>query len=110
MSFMPGGLVVLQGPSKDILMGGMVKYQVNSSSVYTGNVKQTAFALGTYFRTKDACIIMAEVEYANFTLGWSYDVNVFSALRNASSGLGGQEISLRYINPNSFRNRSSSRF
>ena len=42
-----------------------------------------------------------QLEFANYAMGMSYDVNT-SGLIYATSGKGGFEISLRWINPNPF--------
>ncbi len=45
----------------------------------------------------DALVPYFGLEYSTFRLGISYDVNI-SALKTASNGRGGMEVSLIYIN------------
>ncbi len=64
-------------------------------------MKESAFYLGGYYRVSDAFIPSVMVEFANYALGLTYDVNV-SKLRTATNAKGGIEISLRYSTPNPF--------
>jgi len=59
----------------------------------------TGVFLGGYYRTGDAAMITAGVEFKGFRIGVSYDYNV-SDLKTASNGDGGFELSIRYIAPN----------
>ena len=65
--------------------------------------------VGTHLRFKDAFIPSVQLEVAEYTLGFSYDMNV-SGLKSATSGKGGFEISLRYGNPNPFLYKSAASF
>ncbi|MBS1741141.1 MAG: PorP/SprF family type IX secretion system membrane protein [Bacteroidetes bacterium] len=58
----------------------------------------TAVFLGGYIRSNDAMMITAGMEWKGLRFGVSYDYNT-SALKAASNGNGGFEISLRYIAP-----------
>ncbi|MFH1319390.1 MAG: type IX secretion system membrane protein PorP/SprF, partial [Bacteroidota bacterium] len=95
-------LFLMQGPSTEIDLGCMVRYTLREESRYTGLLKETAILIGGYFRVGDAVIPSVMFEIANFAIGVSYDVNI-SGLKSVSTGRGGAEISLRYINPNPFR-------
>ena len=101
-ALLPSLLVLQQGPSMEVTIGVMARYQLKENSKYTGNIKGTAVLLGGYYRAGDAFIPAFAFEFSNFALGISYDVNI-SGLTVASNGRGGVEISLRYINPNPFR-------
>ena len=61
----------------------------------TGIVIGTFFG-GLYYRTRDAGYIVAGMDYDNWRVGLSYDLNI-SDLRPASNGRGGLEISVVYI-------------
>lgn len=91
-----------QGTQQELIFGAFVRYQIRAESKYTGHFKETALSLGGYMRTRDALIPSILLEYSNFALGITYDVNV-SSLKEASNKKGGVEISLRYVNPNPFR-------
>jgi type IX secretion system PorP/SprF family membrane protein len=80
-----------QGKAQEALIGAMGKYHLKPMGGYS-----TAVSIGTLFRTKDACNIVASMDYMNFTAGISYDINL-SQLKEASNSRGGFEISLIYI-------------
>ncbi|HET6225520.1 MAG TPA: PorP/SprF family type IX secretion system membrane protein [Bacteroidia bacterium] len=58
--------------------------------------KTTAVALGAFYRMKDAFILVANMDYKNFNLGVSYDVNT-SRLIAATNRRGAFELSVIYI-------------
>jgi len=96
ISVLPTAVVYLQGKSKEILAGMLVKYNLQDASKYTGNIKASAVFLGGYYRFGDALVICSQLELDKCLLGLSYDVNM-SGLTTVSKGLGGLEVSLRYI-------------
>jgi len=53
--------------------------------------------LGAQYRKGDSMILNAMVEYANYMLGFAYDLNS-SKLSESTSGRGGFEINLRITN------------
>lgn len=97
----PSYLVQLQGPNTEILVGMMYKYYFKEDSKYTGFIKQSAFGLGAAYRNLDALIVSAQVEFGQYAIGFSYDLNT-SKLTRASTGRGGPEIFLRFVTPNPF--------
>jgi type IX secretion system PorP/SprF family membrane protein len=101
ITMIPGIVYYQQGPASEFDIGSRFKYILRQESKYTGFAKGSAFDLGAYYRWRDAFIIMAGLEFANYSMMVSYDVNT-SSLTTASSGRGGLEISLRFINPNPF--------
>lgn len=90
-----------QGPAQEIYAGGMVRYKLKQDSKYTGLQKGAALSIGGFLRARDAIIATMLFEYSQYAIGLSYDVNT-SLLRTASSGRGGFEITLRFVNPNPF--------
>lgn len=98
----------MQGKSNEIFLGSLFKYILKEDSKYTGNIKASAVSLGIFYRNKDALIPTFFFEIGQYSLGLSYDINT-SALKQASNGRGGFEISLRFINPNPFFYKSASR-
>jgi hypothetical protein len=79
---------------------------LQEASKYTKNKKPAAFSIGGYYRMEDAFIAVAKFEYSNYSIGFSYDVNL-SKLRTVSKARGGFEISLRFISPSAFGKRIS---
>ena len=74
---------------------------LKEDSRYTGYVKGSALAVGGYYRNKDAFVVAALFEMSNYAIGASYDINV-SGLKTATTGRGGFEITLRFLNPSPF--------
>lgn len=107
VALLPMFIYQKQGPNQEIVGGFGFRFMLQESSRYTGFVKESAFTLGSYIRYGDAIIPYIAFEYANYSLGVSYDVNV-SGLRRCTKSFGGVEINLRYINPNPFTPRSRS--
>jgi hypothetical protein len=101
IALVPGFVYYQQGPASEVDLGLKIRYILKQESKYTGINKGTAIDIGGYYRVADAAIILTQIEFANYALGFSYDFNT-SALTTASSGRGGFELSLRFINPNPF--------
>lgn len=80
-----------QGRFSEVVLGSSLKYFLHSNVSLA-----TAVYLGVYYRGKDAVILTSGMDYDNFTLGISYDVNA-SGLTPASRYRGGFELSLVYI-------------
>lgn len=89
----PSYIAFFQGPSKEITPGMTVQYVLGERSKYTRIKKFTAFSIGGYYRMKDALIAVAKFEWAGYSVGFSYDINL-SQLRTVTSTRGGFEISL----------------
>lgn len=101
LSLYPSVLYMRQGALQETNLGLLVRYRVKEESKYTGIFKEMAVYAGSYFRLGDALIPVVMVEFANYSLGITYDVNI-SALKAATSARGGVEVSLRYINFNPY--------
>ncbi|MEO1517299.1 MAG: PorP/SprF family type IX secretion system membrane protein [Bacteroidota bacterium] len=95
----PGVVMFKQGPSFELNAGTSLKFLLGQSR----NSYQ-AFQVGTWVRlanhfedalTTDAIILSTRFDYDQFTIGFSYDVNV-SSLRTASNGNGAFEFALIY--------------
>lgn len=98
-SLIPSGALYLQGKSKEIMIGMLAKMNLKEASKYTGTIKSSAVYLGGYYRFGDAIAICTQFEVDRYFVGISYDVNL-SGLTTVSKGLGGLELTLRFINPN----------
>ncbi len=108
LSIKPGMMVAIQGSSKEILAGAILRYRTKESSRFTGYFAEQAISIGGYYRLYDAFIPSVWFEIGSFAIGVSYDLNM-SQLMAASNMRGGMEISLRFINPNPFSYQKSSR-
>jgi len=107
VQLVPSIVYYLQGPAQETDFGIKVRYILKQDSKYTGNIKGMAFDIGGYYRLGDAFIPFVQLEMGSYAIGINYDVNV-SSLDQATSGAGGIEISLRFINPNPFGSGSHS--
>lgn len=87
------GLVSMQGKASEALLGGAYQFVVAEGE------KPTSVYLGTWMRFNDAFIPYVGLEFSNFRLGGSYDMNI-SELKPGSLGRGGIELSLIYIKAN----------
>jgi len=94
VALFPGFMYYQQGPANELLFGSMVRYKLSPKSKYSGFYKGAGAYLGAYVRTRDAIVISSLVEFSQFAVGISYDVNT-STLRSASNGRGGLEFCLR---------------
>lgn len=83
-----------------------------AGALYTWKLDQQEFSryalhLGAYLRWKDALIPTARIDIDKMSISVSYDANI-SALKTASSGRGGFEISLSYQKQSNRENSSRS--
>lgn len=106
MAIQPSGFVQLQEGAINMVLGSYFRYTLKEQSKYTGIFKGVALSIGTHYRFGDAFIPAVLIETGSLAFGVSYDVNM-SGLSKVSSGRGGYELSIRYINPNPFSNRKS---
>jgi len=100
-SVVPGFFYCKQGKANELFFGTMFRFQLKESAKITGFVKGSSISAGVFYRNKDAIVTSLMYEFAQYAVGMSYDVNL-SGLKTASSGLGGLEISLRFVSPNPF--------
>lgn len=81
----------LQAKAHNTMLGAAFALNVNNDEEDPTNVY-----LGTWYRFKDAVIPYVGLEFGEWHLGVSYDVNT-SSLKAASNSRGGVELSLIYI-------------
>lgn len=91
LDIVPSFMYERQGKYKETVAGLFGKYYLQPV-----NGAITAISLGAFYRMKDAVIAKINMEYRNFNVGFSYDVNN-SKLVEASNKRGGFEISVIYI-------------
>ncbi|HIA37276.1 MAG TPA: type IX secretion system membrane protein PorP/SprF [Flavobacteriales bacterium] len=104
---LPQVLILKQGPQFESNIGALIKYRLQESSKYTGENAETAVYLGGWYRFGDAFIANVKMDYMNFSLGISYDVNV-SNLAIATASKGGYEVALAYIHPLTAKRKTAS--
>ncbi|MGP8217496.1 MAG: PorP/SprF family type IX secretion system membrane protein [Bacteroidia bacterium] len=104
----PGLIYYQQGGANEFYIGSLVRFMLQQNSKYTGAFKSAALSIGAYYRNQDAVVAAMLLEYANYALGVSYDFNT-SSLTPASQGMGGFELSLRFVMPNPYFQGGSSK-
>ncbi len=91
LDLMPSAMFQFQGTFAEMIFGTSVKYILNDEA----GMYRTVFG-GFYYRTKDAGYILAGMNYDQWRVGISYDINL-SGLKPASNAKGGLEFSVVYI-------------
>lgn len=91
LDLIPTFLYQSQGKFKETVAGGFGKYYLKPVNGIT-----TAVSLGAFYRVKDAFILVANMDYKNFNVGISYDVNT-SRLTAATNQRGGFEVAVIYV-------------
>jgi type IX secretion system PorP/SprF family membrane protein len=106
--FVPGLMFYSQGKTREFSTGLLLRYLISQESKYTGFKSGAALYVGAYIRAKDAIIPRIAIDYAGWSFGISYDINV-SNLALASNSRGGLEFSLRLVTPNPFGSTGGAR-
>jgi len=91
IKLIPGILIMQQGTYNEIDLGSMIKF-IRSPA----EVNYLALSCGMYYRVGDAFNLIAGLDYRDWSLGVSYDINS-SNLVPASHNRGGLELTLMYI-------------
>ena len=81
----------IQAGANETVFGAAIALNVNGDET-----SPTNFYAGSWLRLKDAIMPYVGLEFSDFRLGISYDVNT-SSLKSASQSRGGIEVSLIYI-------------
>jgi type IX secretion system PorP/SprF family membrane protein len=89
----PHVLYMHQGSASETMAGIYAQVNVN---------EETDFMIGGYYRLKDAAAPFVGVDYKNFIIGLSYDVNT-SKLGAMTRNVNSFELSLTYVKRNSTR-------
>ena len=85
------GMVAVQDPYMETIIGGGLKYHLNQTLT-----KELAVQFGLNYRVGDAVIPNIEIDFRNtFKVGVSYDVNT-STFTEATNGKGSPEFSIIY--------------
>lgn len=83
----PHALYMRQGTASELMLGVYAQINVNA---------ETDFMLGGYYRFSDAISPYVGIDYKNFIIGLSYDVNA-SKLSSMTKNVNSIELSLTYI-------------
>lgn len=87
----PSVQLSFQGVYREIILGSSVKY-----TLIDRLAQYRALYAGIWYRTTDAAYISVGMDYQQWFVGLSYDINL-STLTRASRARGGFEIAVRYI-------------
>lgn len=87
----PGVMMSFQARYREILIGAQGRYILMDDERFW-----RALYGGVFFRTRDAGYLVAGMEYDQWKVGLSYDIN-YSDLEVASANRGGFEISVVYL-------------
>jgi type IX secretion system PorP/SprF family membrane protein len=99
-TFHVSALYSMQAGANETVLGGAMQFNLNEE----GTEKPTSLFVGSWVRLKDAIMPYIGLEFGDFRLGTTYDINT-SSLKTASNSRGGIEISLIYaLRPNTDRN------
>lgn len=88
---LPSFQLSLQGVYRELIIGSSVRYILANRLG-----KYRAVYAGVWYRTRDAAFISVGMDYQQWFVGLSYDMN-FSTLTKASRARGGFEIAVRYV-------------
>lgn len=91
----PKFMYVKQAKHSEVLFGALYRSVMKEASSHTTFANETYIDFGTYYRVNDALIVVAGIDFKNFRLGVSYDINT-SRFKAATVSRGGFEVSLTY--------------
>lgn len=91
MDIIPSVLFSNQGPFKELMIGSNLRYRFNGVNYLKKNLYG-----GIWYRNQDAVVVSAGMDYYQWNVGLSYDINT-SELESASNNRGGLEIAITYI-------------
>jgi len=98
-SLRPSLTYMQQGPAKELMFGGAVRYRIKSGTKITNFFSESGIGMGIHYRWKDAIVPQFYYDLGDFFIGLAYDVNIskYSAI---SKYQGGWEVTIRYANLN----------
>lgn len=91
IDLLPSLLFSKQSTFKEIVFGSNLRYRMNESQ----SMKRNIYG-GIWYRNQDALILSTGLDYNQWLVGISYDINL-SDLDQASNKKGGLEIAITYI-------------
>lgn len=94
-SVLPNIAVMVQGSNHYYDVGMDLKYILVGGSRMTGYYKEVWVSGGAYYRYQDAAYITARLNYDEYGIGFSYDLNI-TDLSSSAGGTGALEFMLTY--------------
>lgn len=96
LALQPGLYVQVQAKYFEVMYGTYLRIALSEGSHFTGRGKSSALGIGIFNRYFDAFVLKSYLQYHNFSVGFSYDLNT-SRLTPVSKARGGMEFFLRFI-------------
>ncbi len=87
----PSMMYIYQGKAQEFNFGSYLNFQNQALKS-----REVTIYGGLWYRWNDAFIPAVKIDYKQYTMGFSYDINI-SELRTASKYQGGPEISFLYV-------------
>ena len=100
LSLRPALLYQSQASATEIIAGNEFRLDIGRDPGFQDF--QTALFVGAWYRTGDATMLTAGIDFKGFRIGVGYDYNI-SDLNSSSNGRGGYELAIRYIAPNAIK-------
>lgn len=97
VSILPSVIYMQQNKFMEITGGAFARVRFKEQTKITGYKHEIALWLGCFYRNSDAIIPQLLVEIYGFNVGFAYDYTL-SKYKKANKGVGGFEISLRWVN------------
>lgn len=108
LSLVPSMFYAVQAGTKEITPGMLLKLRKGRETKYSGMFKESAIYFGAHYRIGAAIIPQLYVEFTDYMIGISYDLNN-SDFSNVKGGASSLEISIRYIHHSKALQRASFR-
>ena len=99
IAVVPNTIVNITTKANDWIFGLNVEYTLSKNSFFENKVFAGFMWRKGVQRISDAAIVNAGVKFSNYTIGFSYDINV-SPLKTSTSSKGAYEIALIYTGKN----------
>jgi type IX secretion system PorP/SprF family membrane protein len=100
IAVVPNMVVNVTTKANDWIFGGNLEYTISRTSFFDNKIFGGFMWRKGVQRISDAAIVNFGIKYSQYTIGFSYDVNV-SPLKTSTSAKGAYEIALIYTGKNS---------
>lgn len=95
-SLLPSLVYLRQAKAQEIIFGTHVRYRLKNGTKITGNITETAFLIGLYYRINDAIAPQISLDMGKYAVGFCYDLNL-SKYTAVSKAQGAMEFYVKFI-------------
>ncbi len=95
-SVLPSIVYLRQAKAQEIILGTHIRYRLKNGTKITGNITETAFQVGLYYRINDAIVPQISLDLGKYAVGVCYDLNL-SKYTAVSKAQGAMEFYLKFI-------------